>query len=426
MLHVTAHLGGGVGKVLSRLVSTPVHGENEIRHTIACLEQPEKSQFVDHICAHGGQIVVCPSAEELFRLAEEADIVQLEWWHHPVLAAWMGAGQFPASRWLIWSHISGTYVPHLPRAFVSLPGRFLFTSPCCWQNLALLDLSNAERARVDVVFSSGGFDDLPEPPVRPSKTSLSFGYVGTSNLAKLHPQLVDFLAAVEQADFRLAMIGDTTSAELLLQQAREKQIEDRLEICGYRNDVVQALLGFDVLVYLLNPQHYGTAENALLEAMAMGVVPIVLANPAEQHLVRHEVTGLVVKDPGSFAQAVRRLSEDDELRARLSRQAAEDIRQRFAAENTVQALAKHYHALMDEPKSHVDFLSVWGQTPADWFRAAQGGEAYRFRDDGSVDTDTPVPHVLLERTKGSVFHFQSFFPDDARLAAWAKALESWI
>jgi len=82
VLHITAHLGGGVGKVLSRLVEESNKARDGILHTIVALEVLEKSQFADHLTAHGGKLIVCPSREELNRLVSSADIVQLEWWHH--------------------------------------------------------------------------------------------------------------------------------------------------------------------------------------------------------------------------------------------------------------------------------------------------------------------------------------------------------
>lgn len=425
LLHITAHLGGGVGKVLSRLVEASARRGDGVQHSIACLEAPEKSQFVDHVRTHGGELLICPNSAELAERAAAADIVQLEWWHHPALAAWLGAGPLPAMRLVVWSHISGLHVPQLPPAFVAAPARFLFTSPCSWSLSALAGLDGDARERVDAVFSSGGFDDLPDPPRRPLDGPLRVGYLGTLNFAKLHPRLLDFIAAVDLPDFRLALVGDPTTGAALLEEAQRRGLADRLEMRGYRSDVGAELAGFDVLAYLLNPQHYGTTENALLEAMAMGVVPVVLDNPAEGHLVQHGETGWVVDAPAGFAAALDQLAARPELRQRLSRQASQTVRRRFAVEHTAEHLLGHYRAVLAEAKRCWDFRPIFGDTPADWFRSCQGPEAWRFRDDGAVDLDGEPPHVLFERSKGSVFHYQRQFPDDPRLASWAEGLATW-
>ena len=43
ILHITTHMGGGVGKVISDLA---VH-DTQYTHSILLLEEPEKKQFID-------------------------------------------------------------------------------------------------------------------------------------------------------------------------------------------------------------------------------------------------------------------------------------------------------------------------------------------------------------------------------------------
>ncbi len=424
LLHITAHLGGGVGKVLSRLVAESRRRLDGIQHIIACLEVPEKSQFVEYIQAAGGRLLICPSQDELTEAIATADIVQLEWWHHPIVAAWLGSGELPAMRLLVWSHVSGLHPPEIPVAFLTAPHRFLFTSPCSWEHPRLAALDASARERIGAVFSSGGFDDMPPPPERAEGGVLRFGYVGTLNYAKLHPRLLDFLAVVRMPDFKLALVGDPTTGESLLAEARVRGIADRLDLRGYCQDVPAQLAGFDVLVYLLNPLHYGTTENALLEAMAMGVVPVVLANPAERVLIRHGETGLIVDDPLSFADALDWLAAHPDEKKRLSENAAREVRERFAVGRTADGLMEHYRAVVQEARRPFDFRPIFGETPADWFRACQGDEAWRFTDDENTTPMPRGPHFLYEKTKSSAFHFRDCFPSDKRLARWAERLEA--
>ena len=46
ILHITAHMGGGVGKVLSGIASYAVSHELSCQHHILLLEQPEKMNFI--------------------------------------------------------------------------------------------------------------------------------------------------------------------------------------------------------------------------------------------------------------------------------------------------------------------------------------------------------------------------------------------
>ena len=422
LLHITAHLGGGVGKVLSRLVEESTRRSDGIRHAVVSLEAPEKEQYCDHIRTYGGDLMVCPSADELRDCIAAADIVQLEWWHHPVVAGWMCSGELPAMRLVIWSHISGLHAPGLTPEFVSAPNRFLFTSACSWSNPKLASLDRDIRQRVDAVYSAGGFDDWPELPRRPLDGPLRVGYLGTLNFCKIHPQLLDYVAAVDLPGFSLALVGDPTTGVALLDEAGRRRLDGRLDVRGYRLDVAAEFAGFDVLAYLLNPLHYGTTENALLEAMAMGVVPVVLNNPAERLLVRNGETGVLVDGPDAFAAALSWLAANPDERARLSHNASREVRRRFAVNRTADQLDSQYQAVLAEPKRRHDFRPVFGEAPADWFRTCQGGESWRFRDDGAVDLGGSPPHFLFEHSKGSALHYHRAFPDDPRLAAWADGL----
>jgi glycosyltransferase involved in cell wall biosynthesis len=425
LLHITAHLGGGVGKVLARLAAESRRRQDGIRHTVACLEVMEKTQFVEQFQAQGGELLVCPSPQELDRQIRLADIVQLEWWHHPVVAGWMCSGELPPMRLIVWSHVSGLHAPEIPPAFAATPHRFLFSSPCSLEHRALAGLLGRIGERLGVVISSGGFADMPVPPDRSHGDFLRVGYLGTLNFAKLHPRILDFVAAVRLPEFRLALVGDPTTGAKLLAEAASNGCKQRLEVRGYKTDIANELASFDVLAYILNPLHYGTAENALLEAMAMGVVPIVLNNPAERYLVQHMETGMVVHGPEEFADALDWLATHNGERARLSANAAAVVRAAFAVECTAEGLQGHYRAVLAQEKRSFDFRPIFGQEPADWFRSCQGDEVWRFCNDSD---SRPVagrgPEFLYERTKSSVFHYRTVYPSDGRLASWAHALDA--
>ena len=51
LLHITAHLGGGVGKVLSRLIEESARRQDGVKHTIACMEKP-RSGSSSNMCRH--------------------------------------------------------------------------------------------------------------------------------------------------------------------------------------------------------------------------------------------------------------------------------------------------------------------------------------------------------------------------------------
>jgi len=420
ILHITAHLGGGIGKALSGLIrDTPP--ESGVRHAIVCLEPPEKLQFVEKLAAAGCPVVVAPSPETLAESIEEADIVQLEWWGHPATAAALCRGPLPPLRLLVWCHVSGIHTPVIPGRLLTGAHRFIFTSPCSYEASEVVRLSPEERERTGVIHSSGGFAGL-DAPERDPDAPIAAGYLGSLNFAKLHPSYVDFLTAVDIPGFTVRMIGDVTNRQVLEERCRQAGRPGMLDFAGYTTDVARELAGINVSPYLLNPRHYGTSENALLEAMAMGVVPIVLDNPAERCLVTDRDTGLIVRTPAELGEAVAWLARNADERRRLSRRASAAVRDRFSVSRTVEAFSFQYRAVAGEGKRDISFAYIMGRTPSEWFLATQRRPEI-FMDSppaGTIDEFT-LPG-LFEKSKGSIFHYVRQFPNDVRLVEWANII----
>jgi glycosyltransferase involved in cell wall biosynthesis len=425
VLHITPHLGGGVGKALSGLVlNTP--SDSNICHSIVCLETPEKMQFIDKVIKNGCNVFLSPSNSQLSNLIENSDIVQLEWWNHPETISRLCRSPLPAMRLLIWCHVSGLHNPIIPKHLIESAHKCIFTSPCSYSATEVSSLLPAHKNRMDVVHSAGGFEELVLPD-RSTNDPLVMGYFGSLNFAKLHPHYVDYLAAVTLPNFKVRLIGDIHNKDILEKQCEQADRLGMLDFRGYSTRISSELQSINVLAYLLNPEHYGTTENALLEAMAMGIVPIVLDNPAERYLVEDRKTGLIVSNPGEFAAAVLWLAENPKERQKISRQAVEAVQARFNVDRMVTSLTEHYCALTSEQKRTISFTDIFGKSPSDWFLSCQWNPSI-FTEALSIDFDEDVfaTYGLLEQTKGTVFHFLQNFPDDLKLKQWADSLTSKI
>jgi glycosyltransferase involved in cell wall biosynthesis len=423
VLHLTAHLGGGVGKAISGLVAQAGVSHPAVQHFVVCLEKPQKNQFIDLVQKNGGQVVVAPDHVFLEQLLIDADILQLEWWNHPATLQALALLPPLPIRLLTWSHISGLHTPIIPPSLILSSHKFLFTSPCSYQAAALKDLSAKDRDRLGVVSSSGGFADMPALSPAVAHDDLSVGYIGSLNFAKLHPRYVDFLSAVQIPDFQVRMIGDLTNQEVLSSQVALSGKPALLDFRGYTSDVAAELGQINTLAYLLNPLHYGTTENALLEAMALGIVPVVLANPAECQIVQHQVTGLIVNSPAEFAQAIHWLAAHPQERRQMGQQAASEVREKFSAEKMESGLDMAYQQVLALAKRPVDFTAILGTDPSEWFLVSQANK-HIFSSEGQI---SPPPsgmsmYGLFELSKGTVFHFSDYFPENTLLRQWATHL----
>lgn len=424
VLHITPHLGGGVGKALSSLVLESMKSGRQFHHVIVCLEQPEKAQFLDKIALYGAQVVICPSVFELNQLVSNADVVQLEWWNHPETIKCLCHLSHNSIRLIVWCHVSGLHNPVIPSKLVEASHKFLFTSPCSLKADNIASLCESQNSKLGVVSSGGGFDELPNPsPCIDSR--ISVGYIGSLNFSKLHPKFTTYLASVDLPDFEVRVIGEPINRDVLESQCIELGIGGRLNFRGYSANIVSELEKINVLAYLLNPMHYGTAENALLEAMAMGIVPIVLDNLAESSIVENFVNGFVVHSPEDFANTVKWLSENPEQRRGIGLQSAKLTREKYSAEKMYKAFCRFYEEILHQKKRKINFQKIFGTIPSEWFTSCQKNPEI-FKQDGTVDLqgEKIFPYDFYEKTKGSVFHFEKYYPNSSLLKAWAKQIGS--
>lgn len=411
VLHITPHLGGGVGRVMSQIAMSRDGLGSGFRDVFLCLEEMANPHYADLIRGAGGAVFIMPDDAATDELLGNADIVQIEWWHHPQTLAWMANRKRLDHRLIIWSHVSGLHYPSPSGRLLELPDAFLFANPC---SLDLIDDgARGNGVLYDAAWSSGGFDGIPLMARDFEGGALSFGYLGSMNIGKIHPDLASFLAAVALPDFVLDLYGDTAENPDLVSRMSELGVSGRSRFHGYVEDPGAVLAGIDVFAYLLNPQHYGTAENALLEAMASGAVPIVFDNPCERQIVENGRTGIIVSSPEEFARAVCFLNTNRSAAAAMSRAAAETVREKFQIGNTVAKLDEVYHAVMARPAMSRDLSSFIGDTPWQWCLAGAGRYRKSLEDHQPAMPDE-VP-LLYERNKGSPRHFARAFPGDEDL-----------
>jgi L-malate glycosyltransferase len=422
ILHITPHMGGGIGKALASLVAQAALSNPQDEHEIILLEPPEKTQFVDEAKKSGCEIGIFDNVDQLSHAIRKADIVQLEFINHPSIPCAMCGAQFGDMRLIVWCHTSGLNYPAIPPGLLSTAQKFVFTSSCSYTSEEVVNLSSVSRANLAVVSSGSVTETKRLLNRKQHHKTLRAGYVGTLNFSKLHPEFVSFIAAISDPDFAVRLIGDEVNRLVLEEQCRNIGRPDILQFCGYLNDVEAELAQLDILIYILNPYHYGTAENALLEAMAMGVVPIVLNNKAEMHIVEDGVTGLVVKSPDELAQAVDWLSNNRPEMIAMSNRAMKATKEKYTTEHMEQSLSVLWREMMNEPGKPIQFEGIFGDSPSDWFKVFDRSKSV-FQDDGDVCLpEGESCHIYLERTKGSVHQFLNYYPDDPMFQNWAKHL----
>jgi glycosyltransferase involved in cell wall biosynthesis len=143
--------------------------------------------------------------------------------------------------------------------------------------------------------------------------------------------VISALEAMPDADATFFGHGDETPH--LRQLVEDSGVARRIEIAGAvaPSQIQSRLLDFDVVVLLSD---YEGTPGALMDAMACGLVPVVLDIPGGvRELVIHRKTGILVKDRGrEFVEALEALRHAVDLRAELGQRARDHIAARFSLE----------------------------------------------------------------------------------------------
>jgi L-malate glycosyltransferase len=146
---------------------------------------------------------------------------------------------------------------------------------------------------------------------------------------------------------RLLIVGARRPAGLL-ERARSRGLEGRVDVWGYREDVPEILAASDCCV---DASYAGVGlTGALREALAMETPVIGTETAGNPELVTHERTGLLVppRRPDALAAALRRMIEDPALRRETARAGRARVEKTFSTRAKLDATEALYRRLVAE------------------------------------------------------------------------------
>jgi len=309
ILHILVHCGGGVGSVLMNWIKI----DKENKHTILCLNHNYYNTYDPTVVYErmGGKY------SEINEWVKKSDIVITHFWNHPLLFEFLINSQLPKCRIAFWSHVSGLNPPYVfSQKLIDFSDVFVFSSPISYETKEIKELLPESKLKLKHIWTTGNIEQFSNIIPIPHK-GFNIGCTGQLDYSKLHPNFVDLCSRINIPDVKFIMIGIGCDSEKIQQQVKDKGIEDKFIFTGIIKDIKPYLAIIDVLGYPLNPNHFGTCEQVIGEAIAAGIIPIVMKNPAEEYILLQSLIKFVCHDEQEYIHTMELLYRERDKKKKI-------------------------------------------------------------------------------------------------------------
>lgn len=424
ILHITPHLGGGIGTVVLNYLKSVSAYKDE--HSIATLDYAnEKSIQTSKEFRFKLYSDMHKNISGLLELISNADIVVFHFWNHPLLYDFLVRNELPASRIVFWLHTAGHNPPYIfPEKALKYPDICVLSTPLTYDTKEVKALKDKSHLRL--IWATGGNEALKNIEFKPHKT-FNVGYIGTVDYFRLYPDFLNICKKVNIPNVKFIFCGGPKHKEFQ-KQAIEMGLQNKVEFLGEVSDVKKYFAQFDIFAYMLARTHCGSCDQALQEAMTAGIAPVVFDNPMECSMVEHNKTGLIAKNEDEFVKCIEEMYKNSDLRQKLAQNAKKYANEQYSLEK----VAKDWDKIFDETLKLPKTTKKWNlnkNNPSyfDIFLESLGD----FSDNFVIKSDKDVG-ILKElgktanwqsETKGTVHQYAAFFQSDSELAQISKIMK---
>ncbi|MDH4129094.1 MAG: glycosyltransferase family 4 protein [Spirochaetota bacterium] len=436
ILHITPHLGGGVGRVILNYLSK-VKNDPTFNHKVICLDYANENAVKS---AKNINLSLwdkmSDNKQKILDLITQSDIILIHWWNHPLLFDFLVKTELPPCRLIMWSHISGFHPPYVFTLKVLIfPDLFVFTTPVSHETKEVQKLTDKQKKHLRVVWSTGGVEHVMNVKHKSHK-GFNIGYIGTVDYCKIHPNFLTICDQIKLPDIKFIVCGGSSEIEIM-KEAEQLGINEKFHFTGLVSDIIPYLSIFDVFGYPLSHYHYGTCDQVLAESMASGVVPIVLNNKMEQSMIQDGQTGIIAQNETEYIKAIEKLYHDKKLREILSKNAKEYATKAFSLEIMIRDWEKIFEELLNFPKTGKkwDMTKTISEISAkDVFLESLGNYGKNFINYCNAKTINEKKITIQKikkllksplwqaKTRGTVYHYNYFFKNDKYLLEWAQLM----
>lgn len=424
ILHISPHLGGGVGRVLLNYLSINKTNEKYF-HEIICLDRinPNSKNILEENSLN--YIENCYNNTELIlNKISETDIVVIHWWNHPFLYDLLIRNELPPCRLIFWSHVSGESAPNIfTNTLFDYPDLFVFTTPMSYLNKKVLQYN--DKSKFKDIWSTAGVE-YTKNIIHKKHKDFIVGYIGTVDYAKMYPNFIKMCAKINIPNIKFIICGEGSSLDKMKKDVKNMGLDKKFIFTGYVEDITVYLSQFDVFGYPLNSAHYGTCDQVLAEAMSCGIVPVVFNNSMESYMVHNLYSGFVVPNEEEYIKKIFTLYQNKTLKYRLGENAKNEAKSKFSVKQTIDNWEKLFNQILNKDKT----AKIWKKkytktlTSIDIFYESIGTFSILFKEHMNSPSKKSKERIekaisdnngWISKTKGSPFHYLDFLKDDKKL-----------
>jgi len=394
-------------------------------HTFLLLENPENKHFL--ASTNIEYVLIDTIADGLNNYFKNFDILQIEFWNHPLLYNFLFRNNpLRNTRLLCYSHVNGLYAPNIiTEPLVELCDIFIGSSFATTHSSIMLSAGQ----RITIVPGFGGCRRT-SGIYSIEHEDFNVVYIGSADRIKLNAGYVyackEIVRRVPKARFIFCSQDDSSHVQ---EQVEEAGISDHFVFYRNLQDIGEILAIADVFGYPLNPHHFGTGEQALLEAMGAAIPSVVLNNLPERYIIDDGVTGIVVSSVSEYIEAIEFLYLHPALARVMGRRAREYAVTEMSEGKTLSRLNEVYRkAVTYEKWGHIfTDCDIIEQTGDDiglgLFSISQGADGKMFLRALEKNGDArfwkwkiSLYHEHLSPHKGTLAQYQAYFPESKGLA----------
>ena len=406
ILHIAAHYGGGVGSIVNAWTNT----DKDNIHTLTYLSDLPENKKENH---------------RLFDISmvNDHDIVLVHVWNHPMLFQFLTTVNLPPCRLIGWSHMSGLNPPYvLFRKLVNYFDEFYYTSP----------VSNLSGIENDFVWSTCDIDKFLKIKKKKHK-GFNVGYIGTLDYCKLHPDFIKICEKIDIPGVYFTVVGHGSDLENMKKEVKQRGLENKFVFTGIVKDTIPYLSEFDVFLYPLNEKHFGTCEQVIGEAMAAGVPCVSFNNHAEEVIIKNGVNGFLCDTKEDIVQIIFDIYNGSiEYNETMLKGCAIDI---YSISKKISKWNSIFDGIIKKEKP----VRYW-RSPGHIFAESIGPigaifdfyiKMYEQNDLYSLENFI-IPGIKKifklngfqwqSKSKGSLYHYAKFFPEDKYIKQWIEIL----